>query len=107
MSSQLLKVVTVAVVVQALIGCASKKKKVVYESVSVLGQAKAAAGQSVGQLRKQRAKDRLSKPKAAASARRAATSNVSPGANPDRRPDQSDKERRRPSVCRIQDWRPL
>ena len=90
MSSQLLKVVTVAVVVQALIGCASKKKKVVYESVSVLGQAKAAAGQSVGQLRKPRAKDRLSKPKAAASARRAATSNVSPGANPDRRPDQSE-----------------
>ena len=51
MSSQLLKIVTVAVVVQALIGCASKKKKVVYESVSVLGQPKAAAGQSVGQLR--------------------------------------------------------
>ena len=90
MSSQLLKVVMVAVVVQALIGCASKKKKVVYESGSVVGQPKAAAGQSVRQLRKPLAKDRLSKPKTAASARRAATSNVSPGANPDHRPDQSE-----------------
>ena len=90
MYSQLLKVITVAVVVQALIGCASKKKKVVYESVSVLGQPKSAAGQSDGQLRKPRTKDRLSKPKAAASAMRAATSNISAGANPDRRPDQSE-----------------
>ena len=90
MSSQLLKVVTVAVVVQALIGCASKKKKVVYESGPVVGQPKVAAGQSIEQLRKPLAKDRLIKPKTAASARRADTSNVSPGANPDRRPDQSE-----------------